>query len=59
MLHKSNGADFYVLMHKHNEKHDIWYHLTTEGVAEEFGRKFPKIPEYWRQFIKAYESVYI
>ena len=59
MLHKSVGADFYILMHKNNEKRDTWYHLTTEGAAEEFEKKFPKIPEYWRKFVKAYESAYI
>ena len=58
MLHKSVGADFYILMHKRNEKRDTWYHLTTDGAAEEFSKKFPKIPEYWRIFVKAYESVY-
>ena len=58
MLHKSIGADVYILMHKPNEKRDTWYHLTTEGTADEFAKKFPKIPEYWRKFVKAYESAY-
>ena len=42
MLHKSVGADFYILMHKNNEKRNIWYHLTTEGTAEEFSKSFQR-----------------
>ena len=58
MLNKSTGADFYILMHKHNAKRDTWYHLMTQGAADNFAKKFPKIQDYCRQFIKAYESMY-
>ena len=57
MLNKSIGADFYILMHKRNAQHDTWYHLTMEGAADQFSKKFPKIEEYWKTFLKAYESV--
>ena len=58
MLHKSSGCNCYILMHKHNEQRDTWYHVTTPGASELFSQKFPNIKDYLRKFIKAYEGVY-
>ena len=58
MLHKSCGADFFILLHKKNEKRDTWYRMASDGAGKAFQEKFPKIRKYWRRFIKAYMREY-
>ncbi|XP_065902669.1 uncharacterized protein [Dysidea avara] len=54
MMNKSCGADFFILMHKKNDKRDTWYHLTSKGAGKAFAKKFKTIRYYWRRFVKAY-----
>ena len=53
-MNKSCGADFFILMHKKNDKRDTWYHLTSKGAGKAFAKKFKTIRYYWRRFVKAY-----
>jgi len=56
MLNESCGAmaNFYILLHKKNEKRDTWYYMSSEGAAKEFGKKFKIVRKYWRHFLFTY-----